>query len=368
MKFLIAVDSFKGTLTSVRAADIIAAKFREFGHSAAVLPVADGGEGTIDALKSNGSIKIISVTAPDSTKTDARYLIIRDTAVIESAEAIGLCLREKKRPLSATTYGLGEIIKDALNGGIRRIIIGLGGSATTDAGTGALAALGFKFFDKEGKSFIPVGGSLSEISAVSADGADTRIREAETELLCDVTNPPYGESGAAYVFAPQKGATAEETAILDDGLRNITEIYGKFNNKDYSNLIGGGAAGGLGLGLHAMLGAKIVSGANKILELNGFEEMLASYDAVITGEGSFDSQSLMGKITGKIISISKKAEKPVYIIAGTTSFKKGDCKNEISGLVISNPLKLPMEEVKRNAAEMLEKAAEELCKLISFSS
>ena len=363
-KVVIAPDSFKGTLSATEVCSIVSneLKKRYPDLETVSIPVADGGEGTVEALlTAMGGEKIYcTVRSPLGRDITAYYGILPDgTAVIEMAQASGITIEKENNALRSSTYGTGQIILDALNKNIRSILIGIGGSATTDGGIGALAALGADFTDSEGKEIPLCGEGLSLIEAIDLSDLDKRLEATDITVLCDVVNPLYGENGAAYVFSPQKGATASDVLILDKGLRNLARVSAYTLGKDYSLCEGAGAAGGLGFGLIAFLGARLRKGIEYILEKTDFTEKTKDADLVITGEGKLDRQSLMGKVPFFVAEKSKGRK--VLAIAGISEISSGEAEVKgISQIIETNPLHLPFEEIKSNAEQMLVAAAENI--------
>lgn len=316
---LIAPDSYKGTMSSTEVCSIIKRAFMKYfsENEITCFPIADGGEGTVDAMLSRGGQKItVTVTGPSFERVNAFYGILPDgTAVIEMACASGLpIVSEPKNPLFTTTYGTGLLIKDALDRGIRKFLIGLGGSGTNDAGIGCAAALGVRFLDSSNKSVPLCGAGLESIKSIDLSGIDSRIKDCSIDALCDVTSPLYGKNGAAYVFAPQKGASAETVKRLDSGLRNIAEVSYKLTGTDYASVPGSGAAGGLGFSLMCFLDASLKKGAYSILKALEFDRYAAESDLIITGEGCMDNQSILGKAPAVVASMSGNT--PVIAIVG----------------------------------------------------
>lgn len=316
---VIAPDSFKGTLKASEVCDIIKDEFLKLDNTLNIkcFPIADGGEGTVDAVLYSGGKKFFTkVAGPLFKRVDSFFGILPDhTAVIEMAAASGLPLAgENKNPMLTTTYGTGQLISAALDMGCKKIILGIGGSATNDGGIGCAAALGASFIDKCGHPVSLNGEGLSKIQKIDLSHMDKRLKTTEINVLCDVTNPLFGKNGAAYVFAPQKGANEQQVKLLDSGLQNLAKITVRTIDMDYSKLNGAGAAGGLGFGLVAFLGARLSEGAPTILKAMNCESAIRNSDLVITGEGCFDSQSLLGKAPGYIARISGNA--PVVVIAG----------------------------------------------------
>ena len=322
-KFIIVPDSFKGTLTSKQICEIIRERILvHFPNAETVsLPVADGGEGSVDSFLSAVQGERIECEAvnPLFEKMQGFYGVIHSgkTAVIEMAACAGLPLIEnRKSPLIASTYGVGLLIKDAISKGVKEIILGLGGSATNDFGCGAAAALGIKFFNGKGESFIPTGGSLSQVEKIQLRGADEYFKGVKIIVMCDVKNPVYGKNGAAYVYAPQKGATEEQVVEIDNGLRHICDIVKRDLGKDVSELVGGGAAGGMAGGMYTFFNAELRMGIDVVLDTVNFNEMLENADIVITGEGKIDGQSLQGKVVAGVAKRAKSKEVPVLVIVG----------------------------------------------------
>ena len=304
---------------------IIAREIRRRDPEARVcaLPVADGGEGTVDAfLGALGGEKVaVPCRDPYGRPLTAHYGLFPDgkTAVIEMAAAAGLPLvGEDRRVADATTYGVGQLIAHALKRGAERILLGLGGSATNDGGCGAAAALGVEFLDAEGKAFVPVGGTLRRIAHIRVDGLLPALRQAEVIAMCDIDNPLCGESGAAAVFAPQKGADAATVRMLDEGLAHLAAVIEKDLGRSLLTLPGGGAAGGFGAGSVAFLGARLQMGIEAVLDLTDFDRLAADAYLVITGEGRLDSQSLRGKVVVGVARRARALGVPVVALVGSS--------------------------------------------------
>lgn len=334
-KIVLAFDSFKGSLSSKEAASACADAIRSIlpDCEIATIPIADGGEGTVDAICAGSKLnadKIACLTAdPLHRPITTYYEILSDgTAVIETASASGLPLltESERNPLHTSTYGTGEQIIDALNRGCRKFIIGLGGSATNDAAMGILSALGYKFTDCSGNALRPTGNNLINVETIDATEADSRLGKCIFSLACDVDIPFYGNNGAAYVFAPQKGASIEQVVQLDAGLRHFAEVIKRTFHTDISALCGAGAAGGIGGTLHAILGAKLCSGIDIVLDYADFDSKIANADLIFTGEGSIDEQSVMGKTICGILHRAKKADVPVVALAG--HIHEAECLNQ----------------------------------------
>lgn len=327
MKIVIAPDSYKGTYTAAQIAEAVKAGCLDVFKDAEIItiPMADGGEGTLEALGC-GLVKDRVTSVFPGEYTDCTRGKAGNRAFIEMARCAGLPLAgDRKNPLAATTYGVGEMILHALNEGTEEIILTLGGSATNDLGCGMAAALGVRFTDAEGKEFIPVGGTLSDIAHIDMSGIDERIKNVKITAMCDVKNPLYGEHGAAYVFARQKGASDEDIVLLDDGLRHCSDIIRRELGIDISSAQGAGAAGGMGGAVIAFLGGELKSGIECILDAADFDGKAEGADIVFTGEGRFDGQSLDGKVVSGVAKRSKLHGVPCAVIAGScdTSFIPG---------------------------------------------
>ncbi len=318
---VVAPDSFKGSLSAHEAAVAIEKGVHDVLPNAVVdkIPLSDGGEGlvknTINAL--GGSFRSIEVTGPDFEPVVATYgFLDKQTAVMEMAQASGIILSKWHDPSSTTTYGTGEMIRDAIKQGAKKIILGIGGSATNDGGIGMAAALGARFLDSHGKGVELSGSGLSSIESIDLSFYDKRISDIEIVVACDVTNPLYGENGAAYVYAAQKGANSEMIRRLDKGLRNYHRALQKSLGLDCANKEGAGAAGGLGAGLLAFTNATLRPGIEIVFELLDFDNKLAGVDLVITGEGSIDAQTLEGKVLLGVGRYTKKRGIPTIALCG----------------------------------------------------
>lgn len=320
--FLILPDSFKGTLSAIEVCDIMEEAIGKRYPTANIktIPVADGGEGTVDAfLKAMSGEKIyVEVTNPLGEKIKGYYALLNDgTAIVEMAVCAGLPLiKDRLDPKQATTFGVGELILDAIKHNARKIILGLGGSATNDGGCGMAAALGVKFFNKQGRSFIPTGGTLLDIEKIDMSMLDEGIKQIDFVSMCDVDNPLCGQCGAAAVFGPQKGATPEMVDFLDKGLAHLATKIKEALGIEIKDLAGAGAAGGLGAGSVAFLNSKLIKGIDIVLDTIGFEAMLKKTDMIFTGEGKFDNQSLRGKVVMGIARRCKPYNIPVIVVTG----------------------------------------------------
>ena len=322
-KIIIVPDSFKGTLSSKQICDIMKKKISAHFSEAEVIsiPVADGGEGSVDCFLNavGGELIQCACVNPFFEEMQGFYGILNKggTAIIEMASCAGLPLVEdRKNPMLATTYGVGLLIQDALQKGVREIILGLGGSATNDFGCGAAAALGVRFHDAQGELFIPTGGTLCDVEKIDIDGVDRSFRDIKFTIMCDVQNPVYGKNGAAYVYAPQKGASQEMVATLDKGLRHICDVVQRNLKIEVSDLIGGGAAGAMAGGMYAFFNAAIRSGIDTVLDAVCFDNILQDADIVFTGEGKIDAQSLQGKVIAGVAKRARAKSVPVVAIVG----------------------------------------------------
>lgn len=325
MKIVIAPDSYKESLSALEVATQIEAGFREIFPQAhyVKLPVADGGEGTVEAMvaATQGHVIDVDVTGPLGRPVAAFYGLSGDgeCAFIEMAAASGLeqVPADKRNPLITTSWGTGELIRHALEGGVKHIIIGLGGSATNDGGIGMVQALGAKLLDEKGEQLGFGGGELEKLASVDIGELDERLRGCRIEAACDVTNPLTGKEGASAVFGPQKGATPEMVERLDAGLGHYAKIIERDLDIDVLEMAGGGAAGGMGAALYAFCGAQLRPGIEIVTEALKLDELVRDADLVITGEGRIDSQSIHGKVPIGVAHVAKRYGKPTIGIAGS---------------------------------------------------
>lgn len=325
MKFILIPDSFKGTLSSTQICELVEEKVKNHFPDAEVacVPVADGGEGSVDAfLTALGGEKVpVTVKNPYFEDMEGYYGLIDEgkTAVIEMAACAGLPLVEdRKNPKLTTTYGVGQLILAAAKSGVEKIIVGLGGSSTNDGGCGAAAAVGVKFFNKAGVEFVPTGETTIDIDRIDYSGVDPVISQVEFVTMCDIDNPMYGPTGASYIFGPQKGADPEMVEELDAGIKNLCQAIIRSGKADLSEVPGTGAAGAMGAGMIAFFGSRLQMGIQTVLDTVKFDEMIADADYIITGEGKLDSQSLRGKVVIGIAERAKKQEKYVISVVGGT--------------------------------------------------
>ena len=323
LKVLVAIDSFKGSLSSIDAGEITAAAIRDVDKNidVKIFPLADGGEGTVDALTRGlgGKIILTEVIGPLGNKIKSRYGIIpsKNIAVIEMADAAGIILvpAEKRNPLNTTTYGLGELILQAANNGCREFIIGIGGSATNDCGLGMLTALGVKFFNAQGNTVGIYGGDLKDIATVDISNLNPILRECKFRIACDVTNPLCGEKGCSAVYGPQKGATPEIVRDMDGYIKNFAATVERQLKLIGAEMPGAGAAGGLGYAFHTFLNGKLEPGIDLVLDAVKIADALKTADFVITGEGRLDFQTAMGKAPVGVAKLAKKINPAVKVIA-----------------------------------------------------
>ncbi|MDK2877430.1 MAG: glycerate 2-kinase [Thermoanaerobacteraceae bacterium] len=373
MRIVIAPDSFKGSLSSKEVADAIELGVRKVLPDVDIvkIPIADGGEGTVQTLVAamGGEIIKTQVIGPLGETIESYFGVLNDkkTAIIEMANASGLPLVpiEKRNPLITTSYGTGQLIKAALDMNLERIVIGLGGSATNDGGVGMAQALGVRFFDENGNEIGFGGGELSKISKIDMSGIDDRIRKVRIEAACDVDNPLCGPYGASYIYGPQKGANKEMIEILDRNLGHLAKVIKRDLGADIMELPGAGAAGGLGAGLVAFLNAELKRGIDIIVNITKLDDYIKDACVVFTGEGQIDKQILSGKAVYGVAKIAKKHGAYVVAIVGSINddayelFDKG-----IDGIesIIDKPM--TMDEACKRAGLLVERAAERVMRLI----
>jgi glycerate 2-kinase len=321
MRVVVAPDKFEGSLTAGQAAQAIRAGLLRARPDAevAALPLGDGGAGTLEALVAAGFERVpVPVSGPTGEPVQAAIAVDRDRCFVEMAEASGLKRLPggRRAPLEATTYGTGELLHAALDRGVRRLVLGIGGSATTDGGAGMAAALGARFLDDAGAELPPGGAALLRLAHVDTAGLDPRLRDVAVTVAADVDNPLVGPEGAAHVFGPQKGAGPDDVLLLDSALRRYARVLAADFGVDLTDTTGAGAAGGLGAGAIAFLGASIRSGIELVLELLGFDRAAATADLVVTGEGKLDAQSLRGKAPVGVARAATAHGVPVVALAG----------------------------------------------------
>lgn len=373
-KVVLIPDSFKGTLSSVKVCEIIHNKVKEhFPHCEIVsIPVADGGEGSVDCfLTAVGGEKInIKVKDPYFEEMEAFYGLIDNgkTAIIEMAACAGLPLvKDRKDPGKTTTFGVGQLILDAANRGVNKIIVGLGGSCTNDGGCGTAAAIGIKFFNAKGDEFIPTGGTLQDIDSIDVSSKAAVLKGVEVISMCDIDNPMYGPDGAAHVFAPQKGADGEMVLHLDNGLRHLSKVIKKTLNKDLGEIPGSGAAGAMGAGMLAFFDSKLQMGIETVLDAVKFNSVISDTDIIFTGEGKIDCQSLRGKV---VIGVAKRARQvnvPVIVIAGGADLGIDEAyKLGVTSVFTINRLPEDLEKSRLKSSENLAFTLDNILRLIKI--
>lgn len=336
MKVVIAIDSLKGSLSSMEAGMAIKDGILAAKPDAEVIvkPLADGGEGTTDALIEgmNGERIDLTVTGPMHTPVDAYYGYLKDTntAVMEMASAAGITLvpDSEKNPLLATSYGVGEMINDAIQRGCRNSIIGIGGSVTNDGGIGMLKALGVRFLDENDEDAGEGGQALAKVARIDVSGMNPLLKECHIQVACDVNNPLCGENGSTYVYGPQKGVTEDMKKTLDEAMAHFARVTSETLENDYLNTPGAGAAGGLGYAFLAYTGAALTPGIELILDAVGLEEELSGADVVVTGEGRLDFQTAMGKAPVGVARLAKKYNAKVIAFAGSVTKEATACNKE----------------------------------------
>ena len=374
MKIVIAPDSFKGSLTALQVAEAMEVGLRRVFPDATIekVPMADGGEGTVQSLvdATGGEILTAQVMDPLGNTIDAQYGVLGDgvTAVIEMAEASGLTLvpLDKRDPRVTTTYGTGELIRSALAHGCRKLIIGIGGSATNDGGAGMAQALGAKLLTASGEQIKPGGDHLATLNSIDLSELDPRITETETVVACDVNNPLTGEQGASYVYGPQKGATREMIEMLDANLAHFDKILQRDLSKSVGNVPGAGAAGGLGAGLMAFVDASLKSGIEIVTEAAQLSKRLADADLVITGEGQINFQTVFGKTPVGVARVAKTHNIPVIAIAGSIADDSdGVYDAGIDAMIDIVPEPMPLETAIENATALTEIAAERAGRMVA---
>lgn len=373
MKIVIAPQSFKGSLSAHEAADAMARGIQRVLSDAelVLVPMADGGEGTVNALVSTtgGTFRYNEVTGPLGDKVTAGWGILGNgtTAVIEMAAASGLILvpPDRRDPMTATTYGTGELIRVALEAGCRHLIIGIGGSATNDGGAGMAQALGVSLLDEEGNELPPGGSALGRLRRIDLTGLDARLAVCQVMVASDVTNPLYGERGASQVYGPQKGATEDMCRQLDKALEHYAAIVKHNLGIEVGDMPGAGAAGGLGAGLIAFLGAELRPGIDIVCEAVGLSQHLEETDLVFTGEGRVDAQTMFGKTIAGVARRAKEFGVPVIAIAGELAISNEELSQHgIDAALSTAPGPISLEESSANAGELVIEATERALRLI----
>lgn len=364
MKFLFASDSFKGTLTSEEIIEILTETAKEVFEDCicAGVPVADGGEGTVDAVVKamHGSLRTVTVHGPLMEPVEASYGVFDGHAVIEMAAASGLPMvpADRRNPLETTTYGTGELIRDALEQGYQDIAIAIGGSATNDGGMGAMAALGIRFLDAEGRELAGFGKDLGRVADIDVAGLHPAAKTARFTVMCDVTNPLTGPDGATYTFGKQKGGMPEILDRLEKDMVSYAGLMFEKTGVDADRIAGAGAAGGLGAALKVFLDAKMKPGIDTVLDLIGFDGLLKDVDLVITGEGRMDWQSAFGKVPSGIGMRCRKKKIPVVaIVGGMGDGAENLYDHGIDSIIPTINGAMPIEEALERAEELYRGAA-----------
>lgn len=373
MRIVIAPDSFKGSVSALCVAEAMARGVRTVFPAADVrkVPIADGGEGTVEALVSatGGKLKTAQVSGPLGETRTAHWGVLGDarTAVIEMAAASGLPLvpAGQRDPRLTCTYGTGQLIRAALDAGLRRIIVGIGGSATNDGGSGMARALGARFIAEDGSQLPPGGSALARLSHIDITDIDPRLLQTEIMVACDVDNPLCGPRGASAVFGPQKGASAEMVQELDTALKHFADCARATSGRDVADLAGAGAAGGLGAGMMFFTPARLKPGVDIVLDAVGFTELVKGASLVITGEGRTDFQTAYGKAPVGVARVAKQFEVPVFCISGGLGDGADDVLAQgIDAIMSICKRPLSLEECIRDAEALIEEATTRLCRII----
>ncbi|MGI6778449.1 MAG: glycerate kinase [Acetivibrionales bacterium] len=374
-RVILAPDSFKGTMDSMKICNIMSSAIKKHYTEAEIIkiPVADGGEGTVDCfLEAAGGKKVtVKGKGPYFAEMESFYGVLSDgkTAVIEMAAAAGLPLVEgRENPAETTTYGVGQLIRHALENGCTKIIIGIGGSCTNDGGAGMAAALGIRFLDNSNREFIPTGGTLDRVSGIDTSGRLKLLDSCSIVSACDVDNPLCGINGAAYVFAPQKGADEQMVELLDKNLRHFAGIIKRDIGMDLINVPGAGAAGGLGAGLAAFAGAQLKPGIDIVLDTVKFDEILKGADFVLTGEGKIDGQSLRGKVVAGVAKRAKAQNVPVIAIVGDIGDNIDDVYLQgVTAIMSINRVAVPFEKARLRSESDLKLTVDSLMRIMKIS-
>lgn len=374
MKFIFAPDSFKGTLTAIEMTKLLDQVAKQHFPDAQTVrvPVADGGEGTVDALvlATGGEYRQANVTGPMGTPVTAQWGVLGDheTAVIEIAQASGLPLMRVKDPLSATSYGTGELILAALKAGYRKMIIGVGGSATNDGGMGILTALGMRFLNDMQESVPQGGGHLSQVKSVDFSGLEPLLEGAQITVICDVNNPLLGENGATSIYGPQKGVTPAMMPLLEMGMAHYANVLETALGRDISHFPGAGAAGGVGAALGGVLNCTLKAGTTAVLDAVNFNELLKDADLVITGEGRLDAQSIaFGKVVAGVARRARAYDVPVVaIVGGMNNGAESLFQVAQSSIMTSICTYMPLEQALKNARPMFISAADRTFRMLKI--
>lgn len=376
MNILVAPDKFRGSLEAVEVCNAIETGilFAYPDANVTTIPLADGGEGTARILtrQAGGSEVFVTVNDPLGRPVDASYGLSADNQVafieMAAASGLGLLTNDERNPLLTSTYGTGELIKDAIGRGVRKIILGIGGSATTDGGIGMAAALGYSFLDQNGVELTPNGVSLTHIYSIVKPQNDPGLSDIIIIVACDVTNPLYGPDGAAHVYGPQKGADPEMVALLDDGLKNLSQVAGETFGRDVSKVPGAGAAGGLGAGCMWFLNATLKDGISIVMEQCNIAALVENADLVITGEGKVDEQTLSGKVVKGLAELCKGYDVPLAVVCGTlqiTTEQASDAGMTFAVSVLNRPMDL--HTAQQEAFDLIKDATFQLVRLFFFN-
>ena len=377
MKVVVAPDSYKGSISALAVAEAIERGVRAVFPDAEVakVPIADGGEGTVDALvaATGGRVEEREVRGPLGAPVRARWGVLGsgDAAVIEMAAASGLPLvpKDRRDPRVTTTYGTGELVRAALDAGLRKLVVGIGGSATNDGGTGLARALGIRFLDGRGAELPEGGAALSRLARIDLSGLDPRVAQAKIVVACDVDNPLTGPRGASAVYGPQKGATPDMVRELDAALAHYAEVARAATGRDVAGRPGAGAAGGLGAGFLFFTPAELRPGVEIVLETTGFDALVASADLVITGEGRTDFQTAMGKAPVGVATAAKRHGVPVVCLAGGLGEGADDVLQAgIDAVASTVPAPMTLEECIARGAGLVEEAAARVCRLVKVGA
>ncbi|MBK5261448.1 MAG: glycerate kinase [Peptostreptococcaceae bacterium] len=374
-KIVLIPDSFKGTLSSEKICSIMEQQIHSIYEDCEVIsiPVADGGEGSVDSfISAVGGIKIEErVKNPYFEDMTSYYGLIDEghTAIVEMASCAGLPLVvDRKNPELTTTYGVGQLIMAAARKGVDKIIVGLGGSSTNDGGCGAAAAIGIRFFDASNHSFIPTGGTLQNIKTIDCSNKSHLLDSLEIVTMCDIDNPMYGPTGASTIFGPQKGATTEMVKALDEGVKNLSVVIEKTCGKDLSQVPGTGAAGAMGASMLAFFGSELKMGIEIVLDTVNFDEVIQDADVIFTGEGKLDSQSLRGKVIFGVAHRAKKYHKPVIAVVGGVDdeIEADICVSGVSAIFPINRLPKDFSVSRKNSEENLAHTMKNIVNLINL--
>jgi glycerate kinase len=368
-KCVVIPDSFKGSISSIEACNIIKEKIDKYYPKCKIItiPVADGGEGTSDCfIHALGAEKVVlESSGPYNEKQTGYYARIKETAILELAMFAGLPLVEgNMNPAKTTTFGVGTMIRHAVMNGCRHIIIGLGGSCTNDSGVGMASALGVRFYNKAGETFLPTGDTLEQIGSIDTSSARQLLKGCEITAMCDIDNPMHGTSGAAYVYAPQKGADPEMVLQLDKNLSAMAALIRKELNRDVADIPGAGAAGAAGAGITAFLNGELKPGIQTILDLVKFDELIEGADVIFTGEGRIDRQSLRGKVVIGVAARARKKNIPVIALVGDVGEGAEEAyKMGVTAIVSINRVAIPFEKARLRSKIDLEDTVDMIMRL-----